>query len=681
MNHDISAYSEAINFPRVDDVRRVRNIMIPMRDGVHLAADLFIPASADLIKNPLPVVMEYTPYRKDHADLNARRFYLYLPRRGYLFIRVDVRGTGASEGVSLDEYVLLEQEDGYDVVEWLAKQPWCNGNVNMMGISYGGFTSLQVASHQPPHLTSIIAVDFTDDRYRDECHYKGGLMRMYYNLAYYGGFMIAWNAMPAVPEVSGGRWAQTWEEHLNHNEPYLLKWYRHQVDGLFWRHGSVGEAPERILCPVFMIGGWRDGYINAPLRLYTKLEAPRKVLIGPWNHAMPDAAVPGPRIDYLPEVVRWLDHWCKGRSTGIMEEPPITVYMQESELPVFGRLNARGHWRSEMEWPPPGCADKILYPTVDEKLDASPAENGFDSLHYEPAVGVYGGLFSGGVPFGLPADQRPDEALSLTYTTPPLDGDIHVLGRPKTRLFVESTAAVIGFVVSLSDISTDGSSHLVCKGALNATRRDSMTHPEPLKAGEIAKLDIEMDATGWVFKKGQRIRLSVSNADWPNLWPTPEKAISRIYLGKEHPSCLVLPVAPSKGSAEPIELISSPMRIHRLSDLPEPPIWEVCQDLLTGRRRVTMKIDGSIRLTKHTTIARESSGIFEVDPSDPAHATGRGRHKIAMKSGDQRIQARSEIYVQATAKHFHLTINLIVEVNDSPYASRRWTESIPRRML
>lgn len=667
--------------PRVDDVRRVRNVMIPMRDGVRLAADLFIPAGHDLTQTPLPVVMEYTPYRKDHADLSARRFYLYLPRHGYLFVRVDVRGTGGSEGVSLNEYVLQEQEDGYDAVEWLAEQSWCDGHVNMMGISYGGFTSLQVASHEPPHLSSIITVDFTDDRYRDECHYKGGLMRLYYNLAYYGGFMIAWNAMPPLLEAADGRWSETWEEHLTHNEPHLLEWYRHQVDGPFWRHASVGDDAQSIRCPVFMIGGWRDGYINAPLRLYEKLEVPRKVLIGPWNHAMPDAAVPGPRIDYLPEAVRWLDHWCKGRATGIMAEPPITVYMQESEPPAPDRLDAKGHWRCEKGWPPEGYSEKRFYPAKNHCLDGETAGDGADQLHYDPTVGVHGGLFSGGIPFGLPGDQRPDEALSLTYTTPPLEEDLCVLGRPRARLYVESSATVIGFVVALSDVSENGSSHLVCKGALNATRRHSLTHPEPLEPGKIVALEIELDATGWVFKKGQRIRLSVANADWPNLWPTPEAAQSRLYFGQNRPSCLVLPVVPDQGSAEPATFMSSPLSVISPADSSKPPTWEVCRDLLTGRSRVTMKLGGAIRLTKQTTMERASTGIFEVDPTDPARATGRGVHELALRSGGQRIKARSEIFIQATPRHFHITINLTVRLNGAPHASRRWTDSIRRQFL
>ena len=214
-------------------VRLLKNVMIPMRDGVRLAADLYMPAGERSSRgwDRFSVVMDYIPYRKDEVYLAAFPHYTYLPRRGYVVARVDIRGTGASEGVNVDEYTLQEQQDGYDAIEWLAAQPWCDGHVNMMGISYGGFTALQVASHGPPHLTSIIPVDFTDDRYTDDCHYRGGLVRKYYDIGWYGGRMIAWGAMPPYPDWSGDEWARVWEQHLAHNEPYLLKWYNHQTDG------------------------------------------------------------------------------------------------------------------------------------------------------------------------------------------------------------------------------------------------------------------------------------------------------------------------------------------------------------------------------------------------------------------------------------------------------------------
>jgi putative CocE/NonD family hydrolase len=292
----------------------------------------------------------------------------------------------------------------------------------MMGISYGGFTALQVAAHNPPHLTSIIPVDFTDDRYTDDCHYRGGLMRMYYDIAHYGGQMVARNALPPYPEWSGDSWAEVWEHHLAHDEPYLLKWYRHQTDGDYWRNGSVRDAPERIRCPAFLIGGWRDGYPNPPLRLFQNLHAPCKVLIGPWNHALPDAAIPGPRIDYLREVLRWLDHWCKDEETGIMDEPLVVVYAQRYQPPDPDRLETLGQWRAETDWPPPGSSWAPLYLGKDGTLvdDPQPAWNGaggHDLFDYDPRVGVTSGLWSGGIPFGLPGDQRLDEAFSQVYTT------------------------------------------------------------------------------------------------------------------------------------------------------------------------------------------------------------------------------------------------------------------------
>ena len=360
------------------------------------------------------------------------------------------------------------------------------------------------------------------------------------------------NALPPYPEWSGEAWAAIWQQHLEHNEPYLLKWYRHQTDDDYWQHGSVRYVPERIRCPVFMIGGWRDGYTNPPLRLYEALQVPRKVLIGPWNHAMPDIAIPGPRIDYVREVVRWLDYWCKDKDTGIMEESPVVVYMQHYQPPAVDRLNTVGEWRAESGWPPPGVREMDLYLGDDNVLlNQAPEVDGVDAFEYNPTVGLTGGLWSGGLQFGLPADQRPDEVLSLVYTTPPLTENVHILGRPRVVLHVASSAPVIGFAVSLSDVAPDGVSHLVAKGMLNATRRESLSDPKPLRPGEGYCLDFQIDCTGWVFSKGHRVRLSIASADWPNVWPTPLPATNYVYRGVGRTSRLILPVVPPQGSAAP----------------------------------------------------------------------------------------------------------------------------------
>jgi predicted acyl esterase len=661
-----------------DGVKVEKNVLIPMRDGVRLAADVYLPDPDPA--EPVPVVMEYIPYRKDEVAPGSR-FYGYFPQHGYAVARVDIRGTGGSEGTSTDEYVLQEQLDGHDAIEWLAAQPFCDGHVNQMGISYGGFTSLQVATHQPPHLTSIIPMYFTDDRYTDDCHYRGGLLRKYYDVGHYGNFMIAYNALPPYPEWAGENWAAIWEEHLERNEPYLFKWLGHQTNGLYWRNGSVRDIADRITCPVFMIGGWRDGYPNPPLRLYQALQVPKKVLVGPWNHAVPDVAIPGPRIDYLHEVVRWLDHWCKGAETGIMDEPPVVVYMQHHEPPVSDRLEAAGEWRAETDWPPPGAGELTLHLAENGALAEAAGGGAADAFEYVATVGVMGGLWSGGLQFGLPGDQRPDEAFSLVYTSPPLEEELHVIGRPQAVLHVSSTASVIGFAASLSDVAPDGTSHLVAKGMLNATRRTSLTDPEPLTPGEVYELSIEIDTTAWVFPVGHRIRLAIASADWPNVWPTPEPATNTVHRGSARPSRLVLPTVPASGSATPPAFLPSPREMARHSDRTDPPTWEVVHGLLSGRSQVTFREGHEERINDTTVVGREYSLVADCHPNDPASASARGRHRSRITRPSSVVEGSSDVLIQATATHFHVTVDLEVTVNGTLHHSKSWVESVPRVLL
>jgi len=680
-------------------VRLIRGLRIPMRDGVHLAADLYVadvegalasdPAAA-LPATPMPIVMDYIPYRKDDVDPTAMRHYLELPRHGYPVLRVDIRGTGASEGHAIDEYVEQEQLDGCDAIEWLAGQPWCDGHVNMMGISYGGFTALQVAALRPPHLTSIIAVDFTDDRYTDDCHYRGGLLRQYYDLAWYGTRMIAWNAMP--PDMGGADNMATWRDRLARDEPYLLSWLRHQVDGPYWRQGSVAGDAGRIVCPAFLIGGWRDGYPNPPLRLYPALGGPRRLLIGPWDHRYPDAAIPGPRIDHLREVVRWLDHWCKGTDNGVMAEPPIVVYVQEAGSLDADRLDTPGHWRAESDWPPAGATERAFSLRAGELALApgdGPDEGGLeaDRLGYDPTVGTTGGLWSGGVPFGLPGDQRPDEDRSLVYTSGPLETPLSIIGRGRARLFVGSSAAILGVAASLSDVAPDGTSSLVAKGMVNVTRRHSLSDPQPLEPGEVVELAVEIDATAWRFRAGHRIRLSVAAADWPNVWPTPEPGFLEIWRDRSRPSQLVLPVVPDESPWPAPTFAPSPLAVRSFSALKPAATWSIHRDGPAGRATVTIGHD-----TEHTTpdgarIERRSGGEFSVDPGDPAHVVACGWHHArrtrpaASPPAHSSTETRADVTIVSDASSFHVAIDLATFIDGAPAAQRRWAETIPRHLL
>jgi uncharacterized protein len=659
-------------------IKCLHNLRIPMEDGIRLAADLYAPLAAPLDgSEPLPVVMEYIPYRKDDVGIPVQsHWYGYLPAHGYLVLRVDCRGTGASEGTTGDEYTEREQRDGHDAVEWCAVQPWCDGHVNMIGISYGGFTSLQVASHAPPHLTSIVPIDFTDDRYTDDCHYRGGHARMLLDPGFYGAFMVAFNALPPAPARSLPDWAEIWEAHLGGDEPYVLEWLRHQVDGPYWRNGSVGEIADRIHCPVFMIGGWRDGYPNPPLRLFERLSVPRRLIIGPWDHAVPNVAAPGPRIDYLAEVVRWLDHWCRADGGGELDEPPVVVYMQRYDPPDPDRLESTGEWRAERAWPPAGLEERTLSLAEDGRLAEQAGADGIDVLVYEPGVGMQAGLHSIGQLLSLPGDQRPDEAFSRVYTSPPLREPVTVLGRARADLRVETSATVIGFAVSLSDVAPDGTSALVAKGMRNATRRTSLSAPQPVEVGVPFDLPIEIDATGWTFEAGHRIRLAVANADFPNVWPTPEPATSGIHRGGA--SVLVLPVVPPESPLPPPAFAPSQVAVERKSSLHPRPSFRAVRDALTGHARFELDYAqprGDPSQTWH--FAAEA----EVDPRDPASASVHGTCRVERRYGAIAVDARSQVIVQGSASDFHVVIDVATLVNGRSHFSRRWVETVPRDLL
>ena len=408
---------------------------------------------------------------------------------------------------------------------------------------------------------------------------------------------------------------------------------------------------------------------------------PKKVLIGPWDHRPPDVAVPGPRIDHLHEVVRWLDHWCGGKDNGVMAEPPVVVFMQEGDPPVVDRLESKGGWRAESAWPISGVSESVMYLCDDGRLEPQMGADGADDLSYDPTVGVTSQLWSGGLHFGLPGDQRPDEALSLTYTSPRLDEDVYVLGRPTAQLHVDSTASVIGFCVSLSDVLPDGTSQLVAKGMLNVTRRDSLTDPAELPPGERALLEVELDTTGWVFRAGHRLRVSVANADWPNVWPTPQAATSRVHRGPSAPSHVVLPLVAAVGTAVAPSFQPSPVVVQRHAAATVPPDWSVKRDSLTGRAEVTVADDAVMRINSSTLVRRKFLGIMRVDRDDPASASAFGSHAATIEQPSGSTTSTSDLSIQASAERFHIVLTVEVQRDGARVFSRRWIESVPRRLL
>src|SRR5580698_6456756 len=287
-------------------VREIEHVLIPLRDGTRLAARIWLPEYAET--DPVPAILEYLPYRKRDGTFERDALtYPWFAGHGYAGVRVDIRGSGESDGLLSDEYAQQEQDDAIEIIAWLANQPWCSGAVGMMGISWGGFNGLQVAARRPPALKAIVTICSTDDRYADDVHYMGGAKL---NAGFgWASFFFADMCHPPDPALVGERWRAMWLERLQALPQFLALWLEHQPRDAYWRHGSVCEDYGAIQCAVLAVGGWTDGYTNAVPRMLANLECPRQGLIGPWAHAYPHFAKPGPQIGFLQEMLLWWDRW------------------------------------------------------------------------------------------------------------------------------------------------------------------------------------------------------------------------------------------------------------------------------------------------------------------------------------------------------------------------------------
>ena len=262
---------------------------ITLKDGTRLATRIWMPEGAE--SDPVPAVLEFLPYRKREGTApRDESTYPVFAEAGIAGVRVDIRGSGESEGVIDGEYTERELSDAVEVIEWIASQSWSNGNVGMMGISWGGFNCLQTAALKPKPLKAVISIASTVDRYNDDIHYKNGC-HLYANLSW-AATMLAYQSRSPDPELVGDRWKQMWLERLE-GEPYFLEdWIEHQRRDAFWEHGSISEDFEGFPVPALVIAGWADGYRNTPVKAIEGLGDKAKALIGPWVHKYPHFAFP-----------------------------------------------------------------------------------------------------------------------------------------------------------------------------------------------------------------------------------------------------------------------------------------------------------------------------------------------------------------------------------------------------
>jgi uncharacterized protein len=652
---------------------------IPMKDGTRLAVNLFMPEGAKP-DDKFPAILGYLPYRKDDwslaGDWQQMSFYV---RRGYVGARVDIRGTGASEGDPPDrEYSDQELQDGLEVIDWLSKQPWSSGRVGMFGISWGGFNSIQLARLNPPALKAIIAVCATEELFHDDIHYIDNLMHVdEFELG-----MDLMNGITRAPDFPVD------EESLKTRfdaEPWFPLYLKHQRDGTFWRRASL--APDRYAeykVPTFMIGGFIDGYRDSIPRFLEKVNAPVKALLGPWNHSWPNDADPGPEVEWRTDAVRWWDYWLKGKQNGVMDEPRFEVYMRHYYPPDVNIHQVPGEWRAEKGFPAANSTTGVLYLAAGHTLvnaamaAATPVPAGKDELKYVPSAGIEAGFWWG----DFTPDQRPMDAMSLVYDSAPLENDLAILGWPRAQLQVSSTAPLADWFARLSDVAPDGSVTLITGAGQSGAQRDSAIDPKPMQPGQVYSLPIELHVTSWVFPKGHRIRLAISNALWPMIWPTPYSMTTSLQLGGTNSSWLELPVVPVEAPARPVfdELEKEPPPVSEVESSGEtwpPQTWTVTHDLVNGTTKVFWASDDAMKFAFGGMKDHEQIS-YEVSDEHPEVSTVHGEASTSADLPGRALVWGVVLNLKSDQTNFYYHFARTLTENGKEIRRKVWDETIPR---
>ena len=565
-------------YPPQNDVRIDHLVKIQMRDGVTLYADVYRPVA----DGKYPVLVSRTPYGTERFP-SAYEEPLFFARRGYVFVYQDVRGRHESEGRW--EPFRNDIEDGYDTVEWAAKQSWSNGKVGMQGHSYGGHVQWRAAMAKPPHLVTIFPLVASTSLYHNWVTLNGA-----WRLA----FNFGWGPVRQESRIMQNTGIHTgkdapesqrydkvisslpligMQELLGRHAQFYTDWIRHPDYDDYWKAINVEEVFDNIATPVHTHGGWYDIFLQGTLNGYVGMSKSSKaplrmnhLVVGPWEHGVSQKTGD---LDFGPEArverevfeLRWFDYWLKGIDNGLASEPPVKIF-------VMGR----NEWRLENEYPLARTQYRKMYLSSSGRANTA-SGNGVlsweapgdqsapDRYDYDPAnpVPSTGGANCCGTPtLSGPRDQRPIESRAdvLVYTSAPLAQDFEVTGPVKVILYASSDAPDTDFVAKLIDVYPDGRAINVCEGILRARYREGTARPQPLQPGTVYPLAIDLVGTSNAFLKGHRIRLDVTSSHFPQFDRNPntgkpfgvsaETRIARqtIHHTVAHPSHVLLPVIP-----------------------------------------------------------------------------------------------------------------------------------------
>ncbi len=680
----------ARNGTRIRRVRnRVRNIeiaWIPLADGRRLAARLILPR--DAASHPVPAILEYIPYRRrDGTRARDDETHYWFAANGYGCARVDISGSGDSDGLIEDEYVKREQDDALEIIDWLARQPWCSGAVGMIGISWGGFNGLQVAARRPPALKAVISLCSTVDRYHEDVHFMGG--GLLNDTLDWGSAFFTYGALPPDPDIVGERkWRRLWRQRLAGLELYPAIWMKHQRRDKFWRHGSVIENYAAIDCPVLAVSGWADGYTAAVFELVENLKAPCKGIVGPWGHKYPHRGVPGPAIGFLQECKRWWDRWLKGIDTGVEEDPPLRLFLQDAARPAPHYDERQGRWLGLPAWPSPKVVTMRFHFDGDRlrSKQTGRTRKHLRSICSPQTTGLAAGEWCayalGNLAPELPLDQRDDDAGSLAFDSDPLARPLSVVGRPTVHLRVAADRPQALVAVRLNDVRPDGTVARVSFGVLNLSHRNSHSRPARLRPGAYYDVSVRLNHIAQVIPAGHRVRVAVSSTYWPMFWPSPEpvtlsvdSAGSWLELPTLRGASRLKPVRfePAEHASAPRVTVNDPGHESR----------QILHDVESQRTTFIVSRDDGARVIEDigTEVSYTKNKTFSIGRDEPSSACASVACRAQYRRGSWDARVETETTMTADKKRFYLSASVRAFDRGKLLAERTFRHSFARDHL
>lgn len=652
----------------------LENEWIPVADGTRLAVRVFLPE--DAVRHPVGAILDYHAYRRRTSPMRQQDEAVgaWLVPRGFALVRVDVRGSGESDGVVTNEYDRAEQADVPAILDWIGSQPWCTGRVGMRGLSYGAITALQAAARGLRRLTAILTAAGTENGYLDDVHMLGGCVLL--DKLSWGTIWRGIMAQPPDPQVVGERWRDMWQQRLEAQRPLVAEWHRHLLLDDYWRERVLLDY-RRIRCPVYVTAGVTDAYTSSVPRLLERLRCPRKGLVGPWGHSYPHRGAPGPLLDWPVEEIRWWDRWLNGNDNGIMSEPMLRSYMAYGSPAQSYPADTPGRWVAEQTWPTRKVRRRRLHPAPGGVLGNATGAPEALPISRAATVGLCTPTLSpGDISAEVAVEQSPDDALATAFETEPLVEDWELLGNPQLHVTVIADQPVVKLVARLNEVTPDGHAWPVCVGALNLAHDASHFELVPLEAGVPRRATLTLAYVSRRLRRGSRLRLALSQSLWPILWPAPATSQLSIVSGS---TWLDLPLRAAPAREAPMSMALQPSRPRAP---PEPRAPRPAASGPLERRTVRWDREVPAKPLELEAIQlriwegrRVSMELIEGDPTT-ARAAVHSRRGMSRPGWVVEVVATTQ--VASTSTEFLIDESLQGTYQGETVFHRQWSHKVPR---